>query len=162
MVQIDWTIFFFYGIIKNCKGEIMRIMCLDVGKVRVGIAQSDPMQIIASPLEVLKRTQSINNDAKYVANLVKINEVGLVVVGLPLKLDGSEGDSAIMAREFAEKLAKFSDVEIQFQDERMSTVSAERILLEGNVRRDKRKGVVDKIAATIILQNYLDRLAYKK
>ena len=140
----------------------MRIMCLDVGKVRVGIAQSDPMQIIASPLEVLKRTQSINNDAKYVANLVKTNEVGLVVVGLPLKLDGTEGDSAIMAREFAEKLAKFSNVEIMFQDERMSTVSAERILLEGNVRRDKRKGVVDKIAATIILQNYLDRLAYKK
>ena len=140
----------------------MRIMCLDVGKVRIGIAQSDPMKIIASPLEVLKRTQSINNDAKYVANLIKANEVELLVVGLPLKLDGSAGESAIMAQEFAEKIAKFSDVKIEFQDERLSTVSAERILLEGNVRRDKRKGVVDKIAATIILQNYLDRLAYKK
>lgn len=140
----------------------MRIMCLDVGKVRIGIAQSDPMQIIASPVEVLKRTQSINNDAKYVVNLAKTNEVGLIVVGLPLKLDGSAGESVAMAEEFAEKLRKFTDIPIEYQDERLSTMSAERILLEGNVRRDKRKGVVDKIAATIILQNYLDRLAYKK
>lgn len=140
----------------------MRIMCLDVGKVRVGIAQSDPMQIIASPVEVLKRTPSINNDAKYVANLAKTNEVGLIVVGLPLKLDGSAGESVAMAEEFAEKVRKFTDIPIEFQDERLSTMSAQRILLEGNVRRDKRKGVVDKIAATIILQNYLDRLSYKK
>ena len=140
----------------------MRIMCLDVGKARVGIAQSDPMQIIASPLEVLTRTKSINNDAKYVANLAQSNEVGLIVVGLPLKLDGTKGESALMAEEFAEKIQKFCEIEIVFQDERLSTVSAERILLEGNVRRDKRKGVVDKIAATIILQNYLDKIQYKK
>lgn len=140
----------------------MRIMCLDVGRARVGIAQSDPMAIIATPLEVYKRTNSINNDAKHVAELIKSNEVGLLVIGLPLKLDGSESDSTIMAKEFAEKIQKFSDVKIEFQDERLSTVSAERILIEGNVRREKRKGVVDKIAATIILQNYLDKLAYKK
>lgn len=139
----------------------MRIMCLDVGSVRVGIAMSDPMQIIASPLEVLKRTNSINNDAKYVANLIKTHEVGLVVVGLPLKLDGTESASTLMAREFAEKLSKFTTVPLEFQDERLSTVSAQRILLEGNVRRDKRKGVVDKLAANIILQNYLDKLSYK-
>ena len=120
------------------------------------------MQIIASPLEVLKRTNSINNDAKYVVNLINQNNVELLVIGLPLKLDGTESESTIMAKEFAEKIAKFSGVKIEFQDERLSTVSAERILLEGNVRREKRKGVVDKIAATIILQNYLDRLAYKK
>ena len=140
----------------------MRIMCRDVGKARIGIAQSDPMQIIATPLEVLKRTPSINNDAKYVASLIEKNGVELLIVGLPLKLDGSTSESTIMAQEFAQKIAKFSDVSIEFQDERLSTVSAERILLEGNVRRDKRKGVVDKIAATIILQNYLDRIAYKK
>lgn len=139
----------------------MRIMCLDVGMVRIGIAQSDPMQIIASPLEVYRRTQSINNDAKYIANLAHRNEVGKIIVGLPLKLDGSKSSSVQMAEEFVEKLRKFSDIEIEFQDERLSTVSAERILLEGNVRRDKRKDVVDKIAATIILQNYLDRVANK-
>ena len=139
----------------------MRIMCLDVGMARVGIAQSDPMQIIASPLEVLTRTASINNDCKYVANLAHRNEVSKIIVGLPLKLDGSRSSSVDMAEEFVEKLKKFTDIEIEFQDERLSTVSAERILLEGNVRREKRKGVVDKIAATIILQNYLDRIAYK-
>ena len=140
----------------------MRIMCLDVGMVRIGIAQSDPMQIIASPLEVLKRTASINNDAKYVANLAHRNEVSKIIVGLPLKLDGSRSSSVVMAEEFVEKLKKFTDIEIEFQDERLSTVSAERILLEGNVRREKRKDVVDKVAATIILQNYLDKNAYKK
>ena len=139
----------------------MRIMCLDVGEVRVGIAQSDPMQIIASPLEVYRRTPSINNDAKYVANLAYRNEVGKIIVGLPLKLDGTRSVSVQMAEEFVEKLKKFTDIEIEFQDERLSTVSAERILIEGNVRRDKRKNVVDKIAATIILQNYLDRNANK-
>ena len=140
----------------------MRIMCLDVGMVRIGIAQSDPMQIIASPLEVYKRTQSINNDAKYIANLAYRNEVSKIIVGLPLKLDGTRSASVLMAEEFVEKLKKFTEIEVEFQDERLSTVSAERILLEGNVRRDKRKNVVDKIAATIILQNYLDKIAYKK
>lgn len=157
----NWTIFFFCGIVIIGENK-MRIMCLDVGRARIGIAQSDPMQIIASPLEVLKRTNSINADAKHVAELIKENNVGLLVVGLPLKLDGSAGESAEMARELAEKIQKFTDVTIEFQDERLSTVSAERILIEGNVRREKRKGVVDKIAATIILQNYLDRLAYKR
>ena len=70
-------------------------------------------------------------------------------------------EKGITQEEFAEKLKKFTEIQIEFQDERLSTVSAERILLEGNVRRDKRKGVVDKIAATIILQNYLDKNAYK-
>lgn len=135
----------------------MRIMCLDIGKVRIGIAQSDIMQIIASPLEVYKRTNSINKDAQYIANLAHANEVERLVVGLPLKLDGSHGDSVQMVNEFVDKLKKFTSLDVVFQDERLSTVSAERILLEGDVRRDKRKGVVDKIAATIILQNYLDR-----
>ena len=85
----------------------MRIMCLDVGRARVGIAQSDPMAIIATPLEVYKRTNSINNDAKHVAELIKSNEVGLLVIGLPLKLDGSESDSTIMAKEFAEKIEAY-------------------------------------------------------
>ena len=139
----------------------MRIMALDIGKVRIGIAQSDEMQIIASPLMVYTRTKSINDDAKHVATLMSENSVGKLVVGLPLKLDGSAGDSVDMVNEFIDKLKKFTNTEIILQDERLSTVSAQRILLEGNVRRDKRKNVVDKIAATIILQNYLDK-NYKK
>lgn len=135
----------------------MRILGLDIGSVRIGIAQSDELEIIASPLEVYKRTNSINNDAKYISSIISKNNIGKVVVGLPLKMDGSASTSVDMVNEFIEKMRKFTDVEIILQDERFSTVSASKILIEGNVRRENRKGVVDKIAATIILQNYLDR-----
>ncbi len=135
----------------------MQILCLDIGMVRIGIAKSDELEIIASPLEVYKRTNSINNDAKYIAKLVADKNIGKIVVGLPLKMDGSEGSSVEMVNEFIEKLKKFTSVPIILQDERFSTVSATNILLEGNVRREKRKDVVDKIAATIILQSFLDK-----
>ena len=135
----------------------MRILGLDIGSVRIGIAQSDELEIIASPLEVYKRTNSINNDAKYISSIVTKNNIGKIVVGLPLKLDGSASASVDMVNEFIEKLKKFTDTEIIMQDERLSTVTASKILIEGNVRRENRKGVVDKIAATIILQNYLDK-----
>ena len=140
----------------------MRVMCLDIGTVRIGIAQSDEMQIIASPLEVYKRKNNLTVDAKYIANLANSNNVGTIVLGLPKKMDGSEGQSVDMVNAFAEKLKSFTKAEIVFQDERLSTVSAERILLEGNVRRDKRKDVIDKVAATIILQNYLDKISKNK
>ncbi len=139
----------------------MRILCLDIGSVRIGIAQSDELQIIASPVEVFKRTNSINNDAKYIANMAKQNNVQEIVVGLPLKLDGTAGASVDMVNEFIEKLKKYTELPIITQDERLSTVSASKILIEGNVRREKRKGVIDKIAATIILQNYLDKKSRK-
>lgn len=139
----------------------MQILCLDIGMVRIGIAKSDELEIIASPLEVYKRTNSINNDAKYIASLVKTKGIGLIVVGLPLKMDGSCGSSVDMVNEFVEKLKKFTDVPIVMQDERFSTVSATNILLEGNVSRQKRKGVVDKLAATIILQSFLDKKSKK-
>lgn len=135
----------------------MRILGLDIGSVRIGIAQSDELEIIASPLEVYKRTNSINNDAKYISSIISKNNIGKVVVGLPLKMDGSASTSVDMVNEFIEKMKKFTDVEIIMQDERFSTVTASKMLIEGNVRREKRKGVVDKIAATIILQNYLDK-----
>lgn len=141
----------------------MKIMCLDVGKVRIGIAQSDPMKIIASPLEVYTRTNSIKNDARYIAGLIKANEVDTLVVGLPKKLDGSEGDSVQMAKNLAERIMGHTTggVKLVFEDERFSTVEATRVLLEGDVSRKKRKQVVDKIAATFILQSYLDRLNKK-
>ena len=135
----------------------MRILGLDIGSVRIGIAQSDELEIIASPLEVYRRTNSINNDAKYISSIISKNNVGKVVVGLPLKMDGSASSSVDMVNELVEKLQKYTGVEIILQDERFSTVSASKILIEGNVRRENRKGVVDKVAATIILQNYLDK-----
>ena len=138
----------------------MRVMCLDVGQVRIGIAQSDELKTIASPLEVYKRTNSIKNDARYIAGLIKQNNVDTLVVGLPLKLDGTSSTSVDMAKNFAERIMgqTTGGVKLVYEDERFSTVQATRVLLEGNARREKRKQVVDKIAATFILQSYLDRL----
>ena len=139
----------------------MKIISLDIGTVRIGIATSDIMEIIASAYEVYRR-KNLNEDVKYIASLVSKLDAGEIVIGLPLKLDGSEGQSVEMAREFGEKLAQLVAVPIVYQDERLSTVSAERILIESGVRREKRKDKIDSIAATIILQTYLDKKSFKK
>ncbi len=134
----------------------MKILALDIGTVRIGIATSDIMEIIASAYEVYKR-KFLKADVMHVAELVKNLSVGEVVIGLPLKMDGSEGQSVDMAREFGDELAKHIDVPIHYQDERLSTVTAQKILIESGMRREKRKDKVDSIAATIILQTYLDK-----
>lgn len=134
-----------------------KIIGLDIGTVRIGIATSDILGMIASSYEVYKR-KNLYLDAKYMAELAKKLDSDTFVIGLPLKMDGSEGDSVKMVRDFAEELKKNTNANIIFQDERLSTVSAERILLESNMRREKRKNVIDQVAATIILQNYLDKI----
>ena len=139
----------------------MKIIALDIGTVRIGIATSDIMEIIASAYEVYRR-KNLDIDVKYIAELVSKLDAGEIVIGLPLKLDGTEGQSVEMAREFGEKLSQLVNVPIVYQDERLSTVSAERILIESGVRREKRKDKVDSIAATIILQTYLDKKSLKK
>lgn len=139
----------------------MKILSLDIGTVRIGIATSDIMEIIASAYEVYRR-KSLSQDVFHVAELVKNLSVGEVVIGLPLKMDGSEGQSVEMARAFGDELSKHVDVPIIYQDERLSTVSAERILIESGMRREKRKDKIDAVAATIILQTYLDKKSYKK
>lgn len=133
-----------------------RIMALDFGDARIGIAMSDIMKIIANGYETYKRT-SEDKDLEYIASLVKPNLVDEIVFGLPVNMDGTEGDRAIKTREFASKLGELlQGIKISFQDERLTTVTGERMLIEAGVRREKRKGVIDKIAATIILQQYLD------
>lgn len=139
----------------------MKIISLDIGTVRIGIATSDIMEIIASAYEVYRR-KNLTTDVNYIASLVSKLDAGEVVIGLPLKLDGSEGQSVEMAREFGEKLSELVSVPIVYQDERLSTVSAERILIESGMRREKRKDKIDSIAATIILQTYLDKKSFKK
>ena len=139
----------------------MKIISLDIGTVRIGIATSDIMEIIASAYEVYRR-KNLVEDVKYIASLVSKLDAGEIVIGLPLKLDGSEGQSVEMARAFGEELSKLVSVPIIYQDERLSTVSAERILIESGVRREKRKDKIDSIAATIILQTYLDKKSLKK
>ena len=134
-----------------------KIIGLDIGTVRIGIATSDILGILASSYEVYKR-RNMYLDTRYMVTLANKLDSDTFVIGLPLKLDGSEGDSVQMVREFAEELSKLTDAKIVFQDERLSTVSAERILIESNMRREKRKGVIEQVAATIILQNYLDKI----
>ena len=134
-----------------------KIIGLDIGTVRIGIATSDILGILASSYEVYKR-RNMYLDVRYMKTLQDKLDADTFVIGLPLKLDGSEGDSVQMVKEFADELSKITDAKIIFQDERLSTVSAERILIESNMRREKRKNVIDQVAATIILQNYLDKI----
>ena len=133
-----------------------RIMSLDVGDVRIGIAVSDLMGVIANPLETYTRKGNLEVDAKYIVDLAKSKEVSLFISGLPLSLSGGENEQTLKTREFIEELQKHTDIPVKFLDERFTTLSAERVLIQGNVRRENRKKVIDKVAATIILQNYLD------
>ena len=134
----------------------MKIIALDIGTVRIGVATSDIMEIIASAYESYRR-KNTDEDVKYIAQLVNNLNAGLVVIGLPLKMDGTEGQSVEMAKNFGEELAKVVSVPICYQDERLSTVTAQKILIESGMRREKRKDKVDSLAATIILQTYLDK-----
>ena len=130
---------------------------LDIGTVRIGVATSDILGMLARAHESYRR-RNLYLDTRYMAGLAEKLDADTFVIGLPLKMDGSEGDSVRMVREFAEELSKLTNASIVFQDERLSTVSAERILIESNMRREKRKGVIDSVAAEIILQNYLDKI----
>ncbi len=133
----------------------MRIMGLDVGIKRIGIALSDPMEIVAGGHSVLER-KSLQQDLEHINGLCISYEVKMIVVGLPLNMDGSIGPKALEIKEFAIQLEEFTGIKTTFWDERLSTVAAERVLLEADVSRSKRKKVIDKLAAVTILQNYLD------
>lgn len=133
----------------------MRKMCLDYGDVRIGIAISDPMGIIANGLETYTRVDE-QADLDHIAKLIKDNGVDTVVLGLPINMDGTSGTRVEVTKEFGSKLGNITTAKIVYMDERLSSVSAEKLLIQADVRRDKRKQVIDKLAATIILQNYLD------
>lgn len=134
----------------------MRKMSLDLGDRRIGIALSDPMGIIASGYETYNR-QSDEESVQYVINLAKAKEVDTIVIGLPINMDGTHGERVEKSKEFGSKLNEVNpNIKIAYIDERLTTVSAERMLIDANMRREKRKTVIDKVAATIILQTYLD------
>ncbi len=133
----------------------MRKMCLDYGDVRIGIALSDMLGIIASGLETYTRKDE-DTDIEYILKLIQDNSVDTVVIGLPINMDGTSGERAEVTKAFGSKLAEKTTAKVVYLDERLSSVSAEKLLIQADVRRDKRKQVIDKLAATIILQNYLD------
>ncbi len=134
----------------------MRILGIDYGSKKIGLAISDETQTIAMPLKVI---DSDEDAVDTINNIVKENDVKRIVIGLPITLSGTKGKRAIETEEFIDKLKNVLDIEIVEWDERLSTRFSERILNKANVKgRKNKKKVIDKIAATFILQGYLDSL----
>ena len=134
----------------------MRLLGIDFGVKRIGLALSDAMGYSAHPLIIIHR-KSLAEDIRAIKLITDENQVSKIVLGLPLNMDGSEGKSAQDARSFAEKLTAGLNLPVELFDERLSSLQTERILVEeADMSRDKRKGVRDKIAASLFLQAYLD------
>lgn len=136
----------------------MRVLALDHGTRRVGVAVSDELQMIAQPLEYIAPEPF----ADFLARLKEIlreKEISLILIGLPRNMDGSYGPAALKVQEFVAALKDAVTVPIKTWDERLTTVQAQKFLIQGKVRRDQRKQKVDKTAAAILLQSYLDGLA---
>jgi putative holliday junction resolvase len=133
----------------------MRAMGLDVGTKTVGVAVSDPLGITAQGLTTVRRA-NLKTDLAALQKLVTEYDVSLVVVGLPLNMDASEGPRAVASREFGALVEKTLGLTVEYWDERLTTAQAQRVLLEANVSRAKRRLVIDKLAAVLILQSWLD------
>lgn len=134
-----------------------KLLGLDLGTKTIGVAISDGMRYSATPLETIRRTK-FTEDANRLLALIKENNAVGLVLGLPLNMDGSEGPRVQSTRAFARNLGQKTDLPIVFWDERLSTAAVTRTLLEADVRRNKRAEVVDKLAASYILQGALERL----
>jgi putative holliday junction resolvase len=134
----------------------MRVIGLDLGSKRIGVAVSDRSGTIASPLTVLQRTGSRALDHKAIAALVEEEEAEGVVIGLPLSLDGSMGPAAQAAVAEAGEISSVVTVPVETFDERLTTVTADRSLMEARMRAEARRRVVDKVAAAVMLQTWLD------
>ncbi len=138
-------------------------MGLDVGEKRIGIALSDELLLVAHGHSVLERT-GIKKDTSHIMEIAKTNGCSKIVLGLPLNMDGSSGLQARLTEEFGKALENklrsngLPNVEIIYRDERLTSLMAEKVLLEADVKRKDRKAVIDKMAAVIILQSYLDSL----
>ena len=134
---------------------------LDLGTVTIGVAVSDRMMSVATPLETIKR-KKFGVDAARLLEIVAERELAGIILGLPFNMDGSEGPRCQSTRAFARNLEKLTDVPIGYWDERLSTVAAERALLEADTSRKRRGEVIDHVAAGFILQGALDRIRHLK
>ncbi|WP_297789754.1 Holliday junction resolvase RuvX [uncultured Anaerococcus sp.] len=133
-----------------------RIMGLDVGDKTIGVALSDPMFLLAQAKETIKRKKA-SADIQRLVELINENDVNLIVVGLPKNMNNTIGPQSMKVMSFVDLLKKQTDIEIVYQDERMTTIQSESVLIDMKVRRENRKEYIDKIAASFILQTYLDR-----
>lgn len=137
---------------------MMRILGIDLGDKKIGLALSDPMGWTAQGLGVIA-SKGLDADIAAIKEYIDRHEVEKVVIGLPLNMDGSSGPRAEKAKAFASRLEKKLKVPVAMTDERLTTVAAEKLLIEADLSRNKRRKVIDKMAAVIILQNYLDTKA---
>lgn len=134
----------------------MRVLAVDPGSRRVGLAVSDPTETIAQALATLPAEPRATLPTR-LAEVAREHEARRIVVGLPRRMDGSYGPEAKAARELASELRKAARMPVELEDERLTTVAAERSLVAGGVRREKRRASVDRVAATLLLQSHLDR-----
>ncbi|MEE0777289.1 MAG: Holliday junction resolvase RuvX [Bacillota bacterium] len=140
----------------------MRILALDVGTKNVGVAISDPLGITAQSLPTIRRKGKTEQEIEGLATIVKEKVVDTIVVGYPRNMNGTEGPSCEMAKEYGELLGNKVKMPIVYWDERLTSKMAESAMLEADISRKKRKKTVDSLAAILILQNYLDYLKNQK
>lgn len=134
----------------------LRVLGLDVGERRIGVAVSDPTCTISSPLSPIVR-RSPHEDINHIMSVANDNRVKTIVVGLPISLNGILGPQGRRIKQFIKELSTSSDIPVRSQDERFSTVEAQRLLREGGHKPSQNKGLLDSASAAIILQSYLDR-----
>ena len=135
---------------------MLRILAFDVGERRIGVAVSDPLGITAQGIETYTRTDNLEQDVAHLIRLAESYRPVKLIFGMPRNMDGSYGMQAEITRAFANEVLAHWDGDHAFQNERLTTASARRTLIEADMRRDKRKQVIDKVAAVLILQSYLD------
>jgi len=133
----------------------MRILGMDLGEKRIGLSLSDPLGITAQGLKTIKRTD-LETDLQQLKEIIEEKKVKKIVVGLPRNMDGTLGPQAEKVKQFIAFLIQEISIEVVYWDERLTTIAAERVLIGGGVSRKKRKKFIDKLAAVIILQSFLD------
>lgn len=141
-----------------------RIMGLDYGDKTVGVAISDEMQLTAQPVETIvrERINKMRRTFARIEDLIEEYDVETIVIGLPKKLNNEEGERCKLTREFGSRIEQRTGLTVVYQDERLTTVSADAVLQEGGIRKDRRKQYLDKMAASILLQTYLDGMAHQQ
>lgn len=135
--------------------QYQKIMCLDYGDARIGIAFSDFLQITSNPYEIY-HTVDRQKDLEYLSSLAHNNNVGLIVIGMPYSLEGEENSRTEITRQFGEELKQFSKINVEYEDERLSSYEAEEILKRKKVPPQERKKQLDSLSAAIILEAYLN------
>ena len=153
----DNLIFYSPSQLAEKKKESMRLLGVDLGSKTIGLAVSDPLLKIASPITTLKRSKLSSNAIEF-SNIIKNYQIGGIIVGLPINMDGTEGPRVQATRDWSLDLARILSIPVAFWDERLSTVAVERMMLKADITRNKRAAKIDQAAAAYILQGALDNI----